>query len=287
MRFESNAARGMEYKVEVIFVDQLGRRICPWFLEAEWKIPAVAGVNQSIGCDTRDDAATKLFWRFSKMTPADKLDAEFNSMCTGVAAHFVATGFDDGEDRLFDFAATTLVQALGGKNVSNENETMSPEEFLREIAAVEASREVDFVGDYLSKMVNSPEALRSNSRKLAMFAILTDAVCSLCCKTDKEGEFDVLHTGLCAADFYLVWDPNPDKFRAGIVDAFLKSGFTKFAKLAEAIRREETKAAIRALRRKLGLPGRRPARRSIPNPPRNFAEATDSTWPYVPVRGKK
>lgn len=222
----------------------------------------------------------------------DELDVraeqfELAGLCAGVAVQFIARGYDDGEEALADFAVRTVRQALGGR-MSNEQQ-MNAEEFLREIATAETSSASDFIADFVTKMCDSPEALRSNSRKLSMFHILTAAAEDISCKCEDEDEkeFDDLHSRLNMADFWLLCFPNPVKFRTAIIHAFQKSEFTYFVELAEAIRRKETEFAIRRLRRKLGLVGKRPVRRSIPNPPRNWDEATDETWPYIVASRKK
>jgi hypothetical protein len=182
---------------------------------------------------------------------------ELAELCVGVAVQFIGRGYDDGEEALADFAVRAIQQSLGGKTVSNE-QIDGFEELLRMLATADISSSGDFIADFVTKMCDSPEALRSNSRKLSMYNVLTAAACDLFAKTDDQ-EYEEFFDLLERAEFHLLCFRNPDKFRRAIVHAFQKSGFSHFSELAEAIRRKETEFVIRRLRRKLGLIGKRTA----------------------------
>jgi|SRR5579863_3569413 len=172
-------------------------------------------------------------------------------------ADFVRRGRQMNDDKNQNFFGELMRQAEAADEEQAAMNKLAGE-LLRQAEEGNVSRAGNFVADYIGKMCDSPEALRSNSRKLCLFQILTSAACDVYGKIGDQ-ESDDLHTFLNYADFHLVVIPNSRKFRATIVDAFKKSKFSHLVELAEAIKREETAFAIRRLRRKLGLTGKRAA----------------------------
>lgn len=171
-------------------------------------------------------------------------------------ADFVRRGRQMNDDKNQNFFGELMRQA----EAADEEQAKFAGELLRQAEQADQDRATEFVEDFVVSMLNHPAVLRSNSRKAADYSILCAAACNL--ETSKEeGEpWETFHFLLADADFYL-FDKNHAAFRASIVKAFKvaaqRQGFS-FVELAEAIRAEQNRAAIRRLRRKLG-PGKRAA----------------------------